>query len=200
MKSHPPIETLILTIRHQKVILDTDLASLYGVATRVLNQAVKRNKLRFPTDFVFQLTPLEWQNLKSHFATSTSTPEKDSSHAEVSSLTSPLTLTSPLKSQLVTSSHGGKRKLPYAFTEHGAIMAATVLNSKPAVAMSVYIVRAFIHMREQLATNTTVLKRLAEMDKTLLQHDTALRDLYQKLLPLLQPTLPPGPKRKIGFS
>lgn len=89
--------------------------------------------------------------------------------------------------------------LPRAFTEHGAIMAATVLNSPQAVAMSVYVVRAFIRMREQLASNVTILKRLAEIDKSLLQHDVSLRDIYRKLLPLLQP--PPAPvKRRIGFT
>jgi hypothetical protein len=88
--------------------------------------------------------------------------------------------------------------LPWAFTEHGAIMAAMVLNSSQAVAMSVYVVRAFIRMREQLVANSAVLKRLAEIDKTLLQHDSALRDIYRKLLPLLQPP-PTPPKRRIGF-
>ena len=87
---------------------------------------------------------------------------------------------------------------PHAFTEHGAIMAATVLNSSKAVAMSVYVVRAFIRMREQFVANTVILKRLAEIDKTLLQHDASLRDIYRKLLPLLQ--LAPQPsKRRIGF-
>jgi hypothetical protein len=88
--------------------------------------------------------------------------------------------------------------LPRAFTEHGAIMAATVLNSPQAVAMSVYVVRAFIRMREQLAANAAILKRLTEIDKTLLQHNAALRDIYHKLLPLLQPA-PEPPKRRIGF-
>ena len=91
------------------------------------------------------------------------------------------------------------RSLPLAFTEHGAIMAATVLNSPQAVAMSVYVVRAFIRMREQLASNAAILKRLAEIDKTLLQHDSSLRDIYYKLLPLLQPP-PASPKRRIGFT
>jgi len=89
--------------------------------------------------------------------------------------------------------------LPYAFTEHGAIMAANVLNSPQAVAMSVYIVRAFIQQREVLAANETILKRLAEIDKTLLQHNAALRDIYQKLMPLLQPP-PETPRPKIGFK
>jgi hypothetical protein len=103
------------------------------------------------------------------------------------------------RSQIATLKKGHNIKyLPYAFTEHGAIMAANVLNSPKAVAMSVYIVRAFIQQREVLAANETILKRLAEIDKTLLQHNAALRDIYQKLLPLLQP--PPEPPRpKIGF-
>ena len=91
------------------------------------------------------------------------------------------------------------KALPWAFTEHGAIMAATVLNSPQAVSMSVYVGRAFIRMREQLVANTAILKRLAEIDKTLLQHDAALRDIYHKLLPLLQPP-PDPPKRRIGFT
>jgi hypothetical protein len=89
--------------------------------------------------------------------------------------------------------------MPFAFTEHGAIMAATVLNSKQAVTMSVYVVRAFIQMREQLAANSEILRRLAEIDKTLLQHNAGLRDIYQKLRPLLQPATDP-PRRRIGFG
>lgn len=88
---------------------------------------------------------------------------------------------------------------PYAFTEHGAIIVATVLNSPQAVSMSVYVVRAFIRMREQLVANAQILKRLAEIDKNLLQHDSVLRDIYRKLLPLLQPP-PAPPKRRIGFG
>jgi hypothetical protein len=87
---------------------------------------------------------------------------------------------------------------PYGFTEHGAIMAAMVLNSPQALALSVYVVRAFIRMREHLVTNAAILKRLAEIDRTLLQHDASLRDIYHKLLPLLQPS-PEPPKRRIGF-
>lgn len=105
-----------------------------------------------------------------------------------------------LRSQIVISKtgRGGRRYAPYAFTEHGALMAATVLNSPRAVAMSVYVIRAFIKMREDLTANAAILKRLAEIDKTLLVHDTALRDVYQKLRPLLEP--PPVPaKRQIGF-
>jgi hypothetical protein len=163
------IQPLIHTIRGQRVILAADLAGLYGVETRHLNQQVKRNVERFPTDFMFQLTA-----------------------AEVEALVDS-------RSQNVILKQGHNIKyLPYAFTEHGAIMAANILSSAQAVSMSVYVVRAFIQQREVLAVNEGILKRLADIDKTLLQHNSALRDIYQKLLPLLQP--PPDPPRpKIGF-
>jgi hypothetical protein len=160
---------LIQTIREQRVILASDLAMLYGVQTKQLNQQIKRNRQRFPIDFVFQLSVREVDELKN------------------------------LRSQNVTLKQGKHQKYrPYVFTEHGAIMAANVLNSPQAVAMSVYIVRAFVQQREVLAANDAILKRLAEIDQTLLLHDKALRDIYQKLLPLLQPPLDP-PKPKIGF-
>ncbi len=167
MKRLKPIESLILTIRGSKILIDADLAAIYGVETRALNQAVKRNSGRFPKDFIFQLTAEE-------------------------------------KLEVITNcDHLARLKfaksLPYAFTEHGALMAATVLNSAPAVAMSVYVVRAFIQMREQLASNREILKRLTEIDKTLLEHDGVLRDIYRKVLPLLQPP-PEPPKRRIGFG
>jgi hypothetical protein len=94
---------------------------------------------------------------------------------------------------------GGRRYRPYAFTEHGALQAANILNSANAVRMSVFVIRAFVKIREQLVTNAAILKRLAEIDKTLLVHDSALRDLYQKLLPLLSPP-PEPPRRRIGFQ
>ena len=160
---------LIQTIRGQRVILAADLAKLYGVPTFRLNEAVKRNKVRFPSDFMFQLTADEWNEFKA------------------------------LRSQNAILKQGQHQKYsPYAFTEHGALMAATVLNSSRAVAMSIYIIRAFVQQREVLAANDAILKRLAEIDETLLLHDKALRDIYQKLLPLLQPPADP-PKPKIGF-
>jgi hypothetical protein len=188
MKPKKPIESLILTLRGQKVILDADLAELYGVPTKVFNQAVKRNADRFPQDFLFQLTAQEWGGLKSQIATSTlETPQKEG--------------VTPNWSQFVTSSkrHRGAAYRPTAFTEHGAIMAATVLNSPEAVAMSIFVVRAFMQMREQLAANAAVLKRLAEIDQTLLEHDSALRAIWTKLQPLLAPS-PEPPRRRIGFN
>jgi hypothetical protein len=188
MKSMKPIESLILNIRNQKVILDADLAQLYGVPTKVFNQAVKRNVERFPEDFIFQLTAHEWSSLKSQIVTSSL--EKPQTEGVV-----------PIWSQFVTSSkrHRGAAYRPIAFTEHGAIMAATILNSPEAVAMSVFVVRAFMQMREQLAANAAILKRLAEIDKTLLEQDSALRAIWTKLQPLLAPP-PEPPKRRIGFN
>jgi hypothetical protein len=188
MKPKKPIESLILTLRGQKIILDADLAEIYGVPTKRLNEQVKRNADRFPEDFIFQLTAQEWSNLKSQIVTSSlEVPQKER--------------VVPDWSQFATSSkrHRGAAYRPIAFTEHGAIMAAMVLNSPEAVAMSVFVVRAFMQMREQLAANAAILKRLAEIDRTLLEHDSALRTIWTKLQPLLAPP-PEPPKRRIGFN
>jgi len=181
MKSEAPIETVILAVRGQRVILAGDLATVYGVETRRLNEQVRRNAVRFPGDFVFQLTRQEFETLRSQGVILA-----DGRAA--------------LRSQNAILKRGLHIKYPpYAFTEHGAIMAAMVLNSPQALTMSVYVVRAFVGMREQLVANQAILRRLAEIDKTLLQHDASLRDIYHKLLPLLQP--PPAPlKRRIGFA
>ena len=166
MKSRKPIESLILSIRGQEVIPDLNLAEIYGVETRVLNQAVKRNGERFPEDFLFELTRDEILRI----------------------------------SQTVTSLANLKySRQVQAFTEHGALMAASVLNSTEAVELSVFVIRAFVRAREHLAANAAILRRLAQIDKTLLEHDSALRDVYRKLLPLLQPP-PEPPKRRIGFN
>ena len=155
----------ILAVRGLRVILDEDLARLYGVSTKALKQAVKRNPRRFPGEFMTNVDTKE---------------------------------VAILRSQNVTSSWGGSRYQRMAFTEHGALMVASVLNSDRAIAMSVYVIKAFVKMREELTANETVLRRLAEMDKTLLIHDEGLRDLYQKLMPLLELGREPE-KRKIGF-
>jgi hypothetical protein len=165
------VSRLIRVIRDQRVILDADLATLYGVETRVLNQAVRRNPDRFPAEFVFQLSADE--------------------AAEAYRLRSQIVILKPGRGQ-------HRKYPPFAFTEHGALMAATVLNSPRAVAMSLYIIRAFVKMREDIAANATILKRLAEIDKTLLHHDGALREIFQKLRPLLEPP-PVPPKPEIGF-
>jgi predicted component of type VI protein secretion system len=192
IQSKKPIESLILTIRDQKVMLDADLAELYGVPTKRLNEQVKRNADRFPEDFIFQLTAQEFADLKSQLVTSSmEVPKRE------------LVMTN--WSQFATSSnrHRGAAYRPTAFTEHGAIMAAMVLNSPEAVAMSVFVVRAFMQMREQLAANAAILKRLAEIDKTLLEHNSELRYIWTKLQPLLAPPPEPPepPHRRIkGFD
>lgn len=157
------------------MILDSRLARLYGVPTKRFNQAFKRNAARFPQDFAFQLTADELANLRSQIVTSSLALAKDDRR------------------------HGGVRYLPWVFTEHGALMAANILKSEKAHEMSVYVVRAFIKQREELATNATILKRLAEIDRTLLEHDTAVQVLWQKLQPLLAPP-PQPPQRRIGFG
>ncbi|MGC9452146.1 MAG: ORF6N domain-containing protein [Oceanipulchritudo sp.] len=159
----------VYTLRSMPIVLDSDLAKIYEVETKVFNQAFKRNAKRFPPEFAFQLTDDEWLALRSQI----------------------VTLKSP--------GRGRHRKyLPWVFTEHGALMASTILNSDEAVSMSVYVIRAFVKMRENLMANAIILKRLAEIDKTLMRHDQALWDIYQKLLPLLQPP-EVKPKRRLGF-
>ena len=185
VSSPDSLEPLIFTIRGHCVILDADLARLYGATTKRFNQAFKRNRQRFPDDFAFQLTAAETSNLRSQFATSSSEP-LDSQRII------------PNSSHLAISSHGGRRYRPWAFTEHGALMAANVLRSARAIQMSVYVVRAFVKMREHLAANAAILKRLAEIDKTLLEHDQSLQIIWSQLQPLLEPP-PDPPKRRIGF-
>jgi ORF6N domain len=186
----------ILSIRGQKVVLDSDLAAVYGVTTKRLNEQFRRNRKRFPEDFAFQLTAEEFATLTSQVAT---LDEGGSSREPVRS--QPATASSrsqSMRSQFATASQRNIRYRPWAFTEHGALQAANVLRTDRAIAMSVYVIRAFIEQREKLAANTAILKRLAEIDKTLLEHDTALREIYQKLLPLLAPP-PEPPRRQIGF-
>lgn len=193
MKPNRPIETSILTLRGQKVILDADLASIYGVPTFRFNEAFKRNRERFPEDFAFQLTTEEFAALRvansSQIAMSSSQPVENQAG-------------NPNRSQFVTSlrKHRGAAYRPWAFTEHGALMAANILRSERAVEMSVFVIRAFVRAREQLAANAAILKRLAEIDKTLLEHDSALRVVWAKLQPLLAPPPEPPHKRIKGFS
>ncbi|MDR0776066.1 MAG: ORF6N domain-containing protein [Azonexus sp.] len=176
-----PIERIaqaIVVIRGQKVLLDEDLAALYGVETRRLNEQVRRNAERFPTDFMFQLDDAEYAALISQIATS-------------------------------KSGRGGRRKLPLAFTEHGAIMAATVLNSPRAVEVSVYVVRAFVRLRETLASNQELAAKLDALEQKTerlsLQHETfshntrtQLKQVFEALRQLMAPPDDP-PKRPIGF-
>jgi len=176
----------IYAVRRQKVVLDAELAKLYGMPTKRLNEAVRRNAARFPEDFCFFLTEDEDEHLKSQIGTSSLSPKK-----------APF-----LRSQfatLKTDNRGRHRKyLPRVFTEHGALMAANVLRSEQAVQMSLYLIRAFVSLREQLVSNLSTLRRLSEIDKKLLEHDVVLREVLERLQPLLNP--PPAPKKPlIGF-
>ena len=182
----------ILTIRDQKVVLDSELARIYGVPMRTLNQALRRNKKRFPRDFAFQLSGGEYDAMRSQIVIASSVAQDIRSQVVTASVAR------SMRSQTATTSRRNVRYRPWVFTEHGALQAANLLRSDRAIAMSIYVIRAFIEQREKLAVNVAILKRLAEIDKTLLEHDTALRDIYQKLLPLLAP--PPEPRRRqIGF-
>lgn len=170
-------EPTLHIIRGHRIILDADLARMYGVTTKRFNEAFKRNQERFPEDFAFQLTQQEALFLRSQIATSKIlTVTEDSEYGR-----------------------GGRRHLPWVFTEHGAVMAANILRGEHAVRMSVFVVRAFVRMREQVAANQGILARLAEIDDKLLEHDDTLRDLYEKILFLLDPPHEPPPKRKLGF-
>jgi hypothetical protein len=163
-----PIESSILVVRGQRAILAADLAKIYGVATRVLNQAVKRNRERFPEDFTFRLT-------------------RDEASGIVAS-----------RSQSVILKQGENIKyLPYVFTEHGAIMAANVLNSTHAVRMSVYVVRAFIRLRHTVELQSNVMAKLEELERSVTEHDTNIKTLFAAVRQLM--ALPEPRKRKIGF-
>ena len=191
----PPdsVETRILTIRGQKVILDADLAAIYGVTTKRLNEQVKRNALRFPPDFMFQLTRNEFFSMRSQFVTALPQPTERKA-------------TGNLRSQIATSSsgYGGQRYLPNAFTENGAVMAANVLNSPEAVRMSVHVVRAFIQMRALLAGSSELAAELRKLETRLTSrldsHETAITEVLQRIMLLLDP--PPGPdvpNKEMGF-
>jgi phage regulator Rha-like protein len=167
------VDSFIRLVRGQRVILDEDLARIYGVTTARLNQQVKRNIDRFPTDFVFQLTAAEFAGLMLQSATS-------------------------------NKGRGGRRKLPNAFTEHGAIMAASVLNSRTAVHMSVFVVRAFVKMREVLAQNSQLAAKLAELERRLTDrldvHEKAIVHILDEIRKLMAPPpLPVPERRQIGF-
>ncbi|MEK6776336.1 MAG: ORF6N domain-containing protein [bacterium] len=157
------IEQKIFLIRGHKVMIDSDLAELYGVTTKRLNEQVKRNLKRFPRDFMFQLSEKELESLRSHFATS--------------------------------SSWGGRRYPPYAFTEHGAIMAASILNTNRAIEVSVYVVRAFVKLREMIASHKDLARKLEELEK---KYDAQFRVVFDAIRELMREP-ERGQQKKIGF-
>lgn len=158
------VQSRIQLMRGHRVILDSDLAELYGVTTKRLNEQVKRNKERFPTDFMFQLNPVESE-----------------------------------RSQAATSKgkRGGRRYRPYAFTEHGAIMAASVLNSPRAVEVSIYVVRAFIKLRETLGAHKELARKLGELEKRIENHDEEISSFFEAIRELMEP--PEKSAKRIGF-
>jgi hypothetical protein len=170
-KTLAPVEEIgrtILALRRQRIILDADLAALYGVPTKALNQAVKRNAERFPEDFMFRLTRTEVEALN--------------------------------RSQIVTGAqkHRDPRFPPYGFTEHGAIMAATILNSPRAVEMSLYVVRAFVKLRKSLVSNAALARKLDELERKYQHHDEAITAILSAIRELTNP--PPPKRRGIGFT
>jgi hypothetical protein len=179
------LESLIFTIRGQRVILDADLAHIYGVPTKRLNEQARRNADRFPEDFMFQLLEQELTNLKPQFATSSSVG---------------------IRSQIATASRRNVRFLPYAFTEHGAIMAANVLNSPEAIRMSVFVVRAFVRMRSLLGDTRELARQLAALEKELKErldvHEVAIVSILQRVMDLIDPPVKPKPtpRKRIGFE
>lgn len=160
------IESRIFLIRGHKVMIDADLAELYGVTTKRLNEQVKRNQERFPDDFMFQLNAEEENDLRSQIATS-------------------------------KTARGGRRYRPYAFTEHGAIMAASVLNSHRAIEVSVHVVRAFVKLREMLRSHTELAGKLAELEDRIQGHDDEIKVLIEAIRELMEPPAEPG--KRIGF-
>ena len=160
------IEDMIYLIRGRRVMLDSDLAIIYGVELKRLNEQVRRNVERFPKDFAFQLEHQEFANLKSQFATS--------------------------------SLHGGKRKLPWVFTEHGALMLASVLSNPVAIEASVRVVRAFVWLREQLIANKELTQKLNQLEGRVTGHDEAITSLFEAIRQLIEPPLPED-RRQIGF-
>ena len=180
-------------VRGQRVMLDADLAELYGVTTKRFNEQVKRNLERFPTDFMFQLTDEEHDSLRSQIATLNADGSLRSQIATSNADGS-------LRSQNVTSKtgRGGRRYLPYVFTEHGAIMAASVLSSPRAVEMSVFVVRAFVQLRELLASSRELSERLDELERKLSTHDQAIAGVIDAIRRLT--SVPAKPSRPIGFT
>jgi ORF6N domain len=179
------IGSLIRMIRGQRIILDFDLARIFSVPTFRFNEAVKRNRNRFPSDFLFRLTAAEAKSLRSQFATL-----KQSGN--------------PSQIAIGSQKHRDPRLFPYAFTENGAIMAANVLNSPEAVRMSVFVVRAFVKMRELLGGTKELARQLADLEKKLTArldgHEVAIVDVLRRVMDILEPPpLPEPPRRQIGF-
>lgn len=161
------IENRIFLIRGQKVMLDADLAGLYGVATKNLNKAIGRNRERFPQDFMFQLTREEHESLRFQFGTS-------------------------------KGGRGGRRYLPYAFTEQGVAMLSSVLNSKRAVQVNISIMRVFVRLRQMVSTHKELAQKLEALERKIQSHDAEIKTIFEAIRELMEPSEKPKPK--IGFQ
>ncbi|ASS48545.1 MAG: DNA-binding protein [Candidatus Fluviicola riflensis] len=165
-----PDETIyrkIFVIRDQKVMLDNDLAELYQVDTKRLNEQVKRNNERFPDDFMFQLTEYEWDNLKSQFATS--------------------------------SLHGGRRTLPYVFTEHGVLMLSSVLNSKRAIAVNIQIMRVYTRLKEMIQSSKELQERMNSLEEQLYEQDAKISRVFQYVQEMNE-EMKEEPRTRVGYK
>ena len=170
-----PLDNMIYTVRGHKVMLDADLARIYGVETKALNRAVKRNNARFPEDFIFRLSREEYDVLRCQFGTSNT-----------------------LMPAGTIKGRGGRRHLPFVFTEHGAFMAASVLSSRRAVRMSVFVVRAFVRLRQSLSTHKELAGHLKELERRLATHDHQIQSIIDTIRHLMDSPVPP-PRRPLGF-
>ncbi|MGN8058409.1 ORF6N domain-containing protein [Pedobacter sp. 22163] len=187
------IQNRIYEIRGERVMLDFDLASLYEVETKVLNQAVKRNVKRFPEDFMFQLTSAEFEEIRLQIDASN---QGTSSQIVVTGGTN-------LKSQIVTSSWGGTRKLPYAFTEQGVAMLSGVLKSDKAINMNIAIMRAFVDVRKILLKQSNLNEQLTEIKERIGEHDVQLNELYDAMENLIDEKIAQlkwNDRQRIGFK
>ncbi|MFT4176062.1 MAG: ORF6N domain-containing protein [Luteolibacter sp.] len=172
------IAPLVRLLRHEKVILDSDLAELYGVPTKALNQAVQRNIERFPDDFMFQVTDAEIENLRSQFVTSS--------------------LSQPLRSQSATlKPHGGRRTRPYAFTEQGVAMLSSVLRSPRAVEVNIAIMRTFVQLRRLMDSNALLAEKIQALEAKYAQHDQQFQIIFDAINQLIAHE--DTPKREMGF-
>ena len=170
------IAQLVFFVRGEKVMFDAELANLYGVSTKALNQAFRRNKQRFPDDFVFQLSSTEYNDLKSQIVTSS-------------------TGRTNLRSQIVTSSlHGGRRRPPYAFTEQGVAMLSSVLRSARAVEVNIAIMRTFVQLRRLMDTNRDLARKIEALEK---KYDQQFAEVFAAIKELIAP--PATPRKQIGF-
>jgi len=200
-KSIIPIERIeqsILLIRGQRVMLDSDLAELYGVETKTLMRSVKRNIDRFPADFMFQMNKDEFEILKCHFGTSRFSQTKGQNLiSQIAISNNPQVEAKNLKSQIVTSKNwGGRRKLPHVFTEQGVAMLSSVLRSKRAVAVNIEIMRAFVKLRRILESHKELAEKLEEMEK---KYDTQFKIVFDAIRKMMAPVRPED-ERKIGFK